>query len=48
MIYLCMAAAVFVGDLFIKNHMERSLADGKENGAKVCSASAFTITRGQF
>ena len=30
MIYLCMAAAVFVGDLFIKNHMERSLADGKE------------------
>lgn len=30
MIYLCMAAIIFIGDLLVKNHMEQSLADGKE------------------
>ncbi len=30
MIYLCMAAAIFIGDFFIKNHMEHSLAGGEE------------------
>lgn len=30
MIYLCMAAIIFIGDLLVKNHMEQSLADGEE------------------
>ncbi len=30
MIYLCMAAIIFIGDLWVKNHMEQSLADGEE------------------
>lgn len=30
MIYLCMAAIIFIGDLLVKNHMEQSLAEGKE------------------
>lgn len=30
MVYIGIAAAIFIGDLWIKNHMERWLADGKE------------------
>lgn len=30
MVYICIAAAIFAGDLFIKGHMERTLIDGKE------------------
>lgn len=30
MIYIGIAAIIFIGDLFIKNHMEHALADGKE------------------
>lgn len=30
MVYICIAAAIFAGDLFIKGHMERTLSDGKE------------------
>lgn len=30
MIYIGIAAIIFIGDFFIKNHMEHALADGKE------------------
>lgn len=30
MIYISIAAVIFIGDLLVKNHMERSLAHGEE------------------
>lgn len=31
MVYLGIIIAIFTGDLFIKNYMEKTLVEGKEN-----------------